>query len=92
MPVRRVQRPRRPRSAPELLPAFAAVVRDLRLEQDMSQQELALAVGVHATVISRVENGRGSPSLATIEALAKAFGIQPSELLRRAEAEASGTR
>jgi transcriptional regulator with XRE-family HTH domain len=50
----------------------------------MTQQELAAAAGMHLTFVSRIENERQAPSLATIEALARAFGMEAWELLREA--------
>jgi putative transcriptional regulator len=52
-----------------------------RLIQKLSQAELAEKVGVTRQMIDAVERGKATPSLRTIEALAKAFGVAPSELL-----------
>ena len=65
--------------------AFGAIVRELREERDLSQEDLALAAERHRTYISLLERGRNSPSLKTIFQIAEVFGIKPSELLERAE-------
>lgn len=65
--------------------AFGNVVRQLRLELDMSQEELAHAADRHRTYVSLIERGMNSPSLQTIFRLAKVLGVKPSELLSRVE-------
>ena len=46
-----------------------------------SQAELAEKCGVTRQMIDRLERGQVTPSLRTLEALAAAFDIAPSELL-----------
>jgi transcriptional regulator with XRE-family HTH domain len=65
--------------------AFGEVIRELRLEKDLSQEDLALAADRHRTYISLLERGRNSPSLRTIFRLAEVLGVKPSELLDRVE-------
>lgn len=71
--------------------AFGRAVRELRSERGMSQEALSFAAGRHDTYIRRVEQGRSSPTLDTIVALAKALGVTPSTLVRRAEAISGGS-
>jgi transcriptional regulator with XRE-family HTH domain len=59
-------------------------VRQRRIELDMTQMELAAAAGLHVVVVSRVEGGQ-TPTLPTVEALARGLGERPSDLLARAE-------
>ncbi|MGH2755520.1 MAG: helix-turn-helix domain-containing protein [Actinomycetota bacterium] len=70
------------RSAEEI---FGEVLREVRLERGLSQEELALACDRHRTYISLLERGVNSPSLRTILQLADALGVRPSDLLRRIE-------
>lgn len=65
--------------------AFGEVIRSLRLEQELSQEELALAADRHRTYISLLERGRNSPSLRTIIRLADVLGIKPADLLERVD-------
>lgn len=65
--------------------AFGEVIRDVRLRQDLSQEELAHAAGRHPTFISMIERGLSSPTLDTIVLLARALHVRPSELLKRME-------
>lgn len=60
--------------------AFPENLRRIRLGQFLSQAELARRSGVHALTITRLETGRTAPSTRTVRALARALGINPSEL------------
>lgn len=72
------------RKTPEVV--FGEVLRQLRLDQDLSQEALAHACDRHRTYISLLERGKHSPSIATLFLLADALATKPSELLRRVEA------
>lgn len=47
---------------------------DARMEEGMSQQELASKCGMKAANLCRLENGNGNPSLATLAKIAKGLG------------------
>jgi transcriptional regulator with XRE-family HTH domain len=47
----------------------------------LSQAELAAKVGMTRQGLDRIERGLAAPSLRTLEALAAAFDIAPSDLL-----------
>lgn len=64
---------------------FGEVLREVRLERGLSQEELGQACDRHRTYISRLERGANSPTLSTIVQLADALGVRPSDLLRRSE-------
>jgi transcriptional regulator with XRE-family HTH domain len=51
----------------------------------ISQEQLAHDSGYHPTYISQLERGLKSPSLRTLNQLAKALGISTSALVKRAE-------
>ncbi|MGE5483627.1 MAG: helix-turn-helix domain-containing protein [Ignavibacteriales bacterium] len=53
-------------------------LRNIRQSKRMTQEELAEKVGLHPTHIAKMEAGDRSPSLATVERLATALGVQPS--------------
>jgi transcriptional regulator with XRE-family HTH domain len=61
-------------------PSFGRRLRSLRAAKGLSQEELANAAGLHRTHISLIERDRRSVRLETIERLAKALRIDPSEL------------
>lgn len=55
--------------------AIGAQVRELRKFQDMTVAELAGQAGLSAGMLSKVENGGISPSLATLQSLAQALNV-----------------
>jgi len=61
---------------------FGRRVRQLRLARRLSQEELAFRAGLHRTYVSSTERGQRNVGLLNIERLAKALGVQPSELIR----------
>ena len=69
--------------------AFGNVLRERRTAAGLSQEQLAEAADLHRNYVGLVERGKNSPSLAAIEGLATALGLQPSDLLREAERRAS---
>lgn len=56
-------------------------VTQLRKEQGLSRNELGRLTGLRASSIYRIETGGSSPRLQTIEKLARALRVHPSELL-----------
>jgi transcriptional regulator with XRE-family HTH domain len=61
---------------------MAMLVRKIRLERGMTQEQLAGKAGVTREYIARLEAGLYDPSLSTIERLAKALKVKPAELLK----------
>lgn len=61
------------------------VLRELRQERGLSQQELANASELERTHISALERALRTPSLPTIFKLADVLDIQPSEFVRLIE-------
>ena len=72
--------------------AFGEVIRALRHERGLSQEELSFACGRHRTYISLLERGHNSPSLRTVWMLADALALRASELLRRVEEQLAPRR
>jgi transcriptional regulator with XRE-family HTH domain len=64
---------------------FAANMRAIRLDKNLSQEELAEASGLHRTYIGSVERGERNISLDNIEKIAKALGVDVSELFRKVQ-------
>jgi uncharacterized protein len=50
------------------------LVREMRLRRTMSQRELAERAGTTQAVISRIEQGRASPTVAMLERIVAAMG------------------
>ena len=59
---------------------FGARVRELRTVLGLSQEALAFAAGISTPYVSDVENGKRSPGLDVLVALAQALGVSLSEL------------
>lgn len=62
-----------------------ALIKKLRENRKMTQEELADKVCVSSKAISKWETGRGFPDIGLIEPLAKALGISVIELLSGAD-------
>ncbi|HZT09046.1 MAG TPA: helix-turn-helix transcriptional regulator [Chloroflexota bacterium] len=56
-------------------------MRDVRHENGVSQEGLAIASGLDCTVISAVERGVRNPSLLSVYSLADALGVPITRLL-----------
>lgn len=64
-----------------LIQEFGQRIRNLRLEQDLSQEQLSFRTGFHRTYIGMIERGERNISLSHIAVFAKAFKLTVSELL-----------
>lgn len=60
----------------ELAYEVARAVIKLRLENGLTQEELAQKIGVPQSVISRFESGRHLPSFRSLERISKKLGLQ----------------
>lgn len=67
-------------SARTLEAGIGVEVRRLRKSMDLTVAELGVAAGISAGMLSKIENGAISPSLATLDALAKALNVPISRL------------
>lgn len=62
---------------------FGKRLKDLRKKKKMTQEELASLADLEYKYIQRLESKKpSSPTLNTLEKLAKAFGLSPTELLK----------
>lgn len=64
---------------------FGDVVRQIRKERMLSQEQLGFESGLHRTYISLLERGKMSPTLNTLVKLAIALSVSPSEVVRLVE-------
>jgi transcriptional regulator with XRE-family HTH domain len=74
-----------PSRVEDLPKRFAELVRRLRLEAALSQEDLAAKAGLHPTYISRLERGLRAPSLVVVAQLAEALSKSLSELMLELE-------
>jgi transcriptional regulator with XRE-family HTH domain len=58
-------------------------LRDLRDDNALSQQELAIRAQVSKTTIVRIEAGRIRPHPSTVRKLAVALGLPPRQVMRQ---------
>jgi transcriptional regulator with XRE-family HTH domain len=64
-----------------IMEKFGQKVRDERLKQHLSQEELAIKAGVHRTYIGMIERAEKNITLLNIEKISKALGVNISKLL-----------
>jgi transcriptional regulator with XRE-family HTH domain len=64
---------------------LGAIIRETRELQGLSQGELADSIGITASVVSRIENGKGALSTDHLRGIARALGCNGSDLLSGAE-------
>ncbi|MCB6062370.1 helix-turn-helix domain-containing protein [Flavobacterium psychrophilum] len=57
-------------------------IKAIRLENKITQQDLADLCGYDISNMSRLEAGRANATLSTIDKVSKALGIEPVELFK----------
>ena len=83
-------------AAPEVLPVnvdsngrghlkLAQSIRSLRLRNGLSQRQLALRMSVPRTYVSKIENEKATPTLSSLERLARALEVSVPDLLSGGE-------
>ncbi len=65
--------------------AFGEVLRAKRKEAGLSQEKLALDVGLERTFISMLERGERQPSLTTLLKIAPGLGCSAADLVSEVE-------
>lgn len=64
-----------------LLKEFGTRIRDLRSQENLSQEQLSFKTGFHRTYIGMIERGERNISLTNIAVFSKAFEMDISDLL-----------
>jgi transcriptional regulator with XRE-family HTH domain len=67
-------------------PVFATLLKRLREERKITQEQLAFDAGITASALSRIERGLTSPGWATVRCIANALGVSLVDLAARVEA------
>ena len=89
---RKPSRPRQRNEDPPFYEALGRAIKVARTELGLERKELAERAGVSYAYLSDIESGRGRPSSSALIAIAQALGLNPSDLLRAAEARTSPQR
>lgn len=76
--------PAQRRAPPGISAAVGKAIRDLREQENLTARDLAARSGLSGAMISRIENGQVSPSLATLEQIAACLGVPVISLFREA--------
>ena len=66
--------------------AFGKVIRELRIDAGLTQEQLGFEADLRRTFVSLLELGQQQPSLMTIFKLAPPLCATPSEIIKRVEA------
>ena len=61
-----------------------------RVDHEWTQAQLAEAAGLSVRTIEKIEQGRGQPSIETLSRLARALGVERTELLLPYQPPAGG--
>jgi transcriptional regulator with XRE-family HTH domain len=69
----------------EVATKFGEKVRGLRLQNGMTQQQLADACGIDITYMGGIERGQRNPTLGVMHGLASILGLKLSDLLKKAK-------
>lgn len=57
-------------------------IQRIRRDKDLSQEEVAHRADIHQTYLSGVETGKRNPSILVVERIAKALGVDVSEIFK----------
>lgn len=60
---------------------FGDNLRGIRAKRKMSQEEVALAVGISVTYYAGIERGEENPTYAVIESICKALKVKSAQVL-----------
>ena len=71
----------------DLSKAFGKVIRELRKEANLTQEQLGLEADLRRTFVSVLELGQQQPTLLTIFKISQALKISPSTIISMVEKE-----
>lgn len=57
-------------------------IRELRIARGLTQEQLCERAGISIDAITRIESGSRTPTLSTLASIARALGVELSELVR----------
>jgi transcriptional regulator with XRE-family HTH domain len=65
--------------------ALGAAIKNLRLKNNMSQENLALSAEVDRSYLGRVERGDNNVAVLTLHRIARSLGVSLAELFAQAD-------
>jgi transcriptional regulator with XRE-family HTH domain len=71
----------------EIADSLGKIIRQLRMERDLSQEKLAELGNFERSYISKIENGERAIQVVTFIRFAKALNLKASDLMVRLEKE-----
>lgn len=69
----------------EIVAEFGKIIRKLRIEAGLTQEELGFEADLRRTFISTIELGQQQPTLLTIFKLSRALNVRASEMIAMVE-------
>lgn len=72
--------------------AFSVILREIRAEKGLSQDQVAERLDIARSYISYMESGQRYPSLEMFIAVAQALGVRPGEMMDRIAARIDSGR
>jgi transcriptional regulator with XRE-family HTH domain len=69
----------------EIVAEFGKIIRKLRIEAGLTQEELGFEADLRRTFISTIELGQQQPTLVTIFKLSRALNVRASEMIAMVE-------
>lgn len=66
-------------------PVLAALLKRLREDRELTQEQLAFDAGITVSALSRIERGLNSPGWATVRRIVKALDVSLLELASELE-------
>ena len=75
-----------------LLREIGALIRNERAKRGMTRRALAEQCQTSERYLAQIETGAGNPSVLVLDAVARAFGVEPVDLMPVRKREAHGTR
>ncbi|MFI4991654.1 MAG: helix-turn-helix domain-containing protein [Solirubrobacterales bacterium] len=69
-------------------PDLGGAIKRLRVERNLTQEDLAHKAGITTGTLSRTETGETSPSWRTVKSIAEALDMSAAELVATAEHDA----
>lgn len=69
--------------------ALAALLKRLRKEREITQEQLAFDAGITASALSRIERGLNDPGWTTVTRIANALGISLVDLVIHIERDSA---